>query len=309
MSSVSGSGGRAPSLSRAHQPPDQRCIKCSHAHRVLKSCADIANTHLYRRIGVGGADIPPQLAAVLDVIAAPILCEQPVILRPRAQTVRVCRFEGDLQRLVSRQDLNPVSRPSLNGEDVDRAWSNGRYRRIAVIARMRVCASPNPAWMCMPPIRKRRKLSWCLITNSIIAFSRRGRLRLPPCKGMGGGGHHRRPVPFGRRDDDTSGSRSKPRAVRQPTHTPWYWFRSGYRINSRTMLVRPTCPSRRFRRCPDLGQREDRGFRGFTRKNSSSTPSIIVRSSRSATAVTARSPGARGSGHQPPRPRTLPHQR
>ena len=67
--------------------------------------------------------------------------------------------------MLSRYDLNPVSRPLLNGDDVDSACSSGRYRRSAVMMRMRESASPNPAWMCMPPTTNRRRLSWKVTAN------------------------------------------------------------------------------------------------------------------------------------------------
>ena len=69
-------------------------------------------------------------------------------------------MRGMAPMMVSRYDLNPVSLPPLNGDDVDSACSSGRWRRSAVITRMRESASPKPAWTCMPPMTSRRRLSW-----------------------------------------------------------------------------------------------------------------------------------------------------
>ena len=69
----------------AQQHPHQGGVERGDGHRVLDARADVAAAHLDRRIGVGRADVPPDHAAVLERLHAPVLVHQPVVFGPRGE--------------------------------------------------------------------------------------------------------------------------------------------------------------------------------------------------------------------------------
>ena len=175
------------------QPPDEAGIERGDAHRVVEARANVADAHLHRRVGVGRADVPPQLAAVLDRLHASIVGHQPVVLGPRPQRAGKAgaRQRADDVRPVR---LEPGLAPGVEGR---RARQGEQQRKISPRrghdpdARIRVAetgmnvhtADEEPPHALLQ--RDRRTLVTLLGGDRLH----------PPCReGVSGGGHHRDPV-------------------------------------------------------------------------------------------------------------------
>ena len=136
-----------------------RCIERGNRDGVLDARADVADPELDGRVSGRRADIPADLASVLDRLDAPVCLDDPRVLDLAADRRRQPGAREGTHRGLA-VDFSPVSRPAWNGDDVDSASMSGRYSSSASITLIRRSGVPKPAWMCMPPMKNCRTVSW-----------------------------------------------------------------------------------------------------------------------------------------------------
>ena len=153
---------------------------------------------------MGRADVPPQLAAVVDELHAPVFVDEAAVLLPRPQRT------GHPGARNAADEVQPIGLEAgvMPGVERGRGGQGVQQRQVAPErghdadaripvgeARVNVHTADDEAPHAF--LERGREPH--------VALRRGDRLRPPRREGMNGGGHRRRPVPFRRLDHDPPG--------------------------------------------------------------------------------------------------------
>ena len=236
-----------------HEPPQERSVERRDGDGVLHPGADVADAKLQRRVGVGGADVPPDFAAGFDEIHSLVFGDDFLVLRARAQRgwqIGARQIADEVQAIGLVARVAPAVKGRGGGQRVNRGQvaadgrhdSNARFR--VAEARVNVHSADDQT---AHGLLKRHQ-------EARVALLGRDRQIAPLREGMGGGAEHRGPVRLRRLDDDSPGLAQRLARLGHRSAYPCVGLDLGAKRLPRD-LVRPDAGFAGFRRWPGRDRR------------------------------------------------------